>query len=93
MLIVALAAGLLTQFFPRCAFAIHIFSKVSATPVFSKCFVYVNINLNFKKEMYFPLKPIPKVDVSVIWATGRMWQTKLMIIIMMIVIIIVQVPS
>ena len=32
MLIVALAAGLLTQFFPRCAFAIRIFSKVSATP-------------------------------------------------------------
>ena len=32
VLIVALAAGLLTQFFP-CAFAIRIFSKVSATPV------------------------------------------------------------
>ena len=32
MLIVALAAGLLTQFFPCCAFAIHSFSKVSATP-------------------------------------------------------------
>ena len=32
VLIVALAAGLLTQFFPRCAFAIRSFSKVSATP-------------------------------------------------------------
>ena len=32
VLIVALAAGLLTQFFPRCAFAVRIFSKVSATP-------------------------------------------------------------
>ena len=32
MLIVALAAGLLTQFFPCCAFAIRSFSKVSATP-------------------------------------------------------------
>ena len=32
MLIVALAAGLLTQFFPCCAFAIRNFSKVSATP-------------------------------------------------------------
>ena len=34
VLIVALAAGLLTQFFPCCAFAIRSFSKVSATPVF-----------------------------------------------------------
>ena len=33
-LIVALAAGLLTQFFPCCAFAIRSFSKVSATPAF-----------------------------------------------------------
>ena len=33
VLIVALAAGLLTQFFPCCAFAIRSFSKVSATPV------------------------------------------------------------
>ena len=32
MLIVALAAGLLTQFFPCCVFAIRSFSKVSATP-------------------------------------------------------------
>ena len=32
MLIVVLAAGLLTQFFPCCAFAIRSFSKVSATP-------------------------------------------------------------
>ena len=32
MFIVALAAGLLTQFFPCCAFAIRSFSKVSATP-------------------------------------------------------------
>ena len=32
MLIVALADGLLTQFFPCCAFAIRSFSKVSATP-------------------------------------------------------------
>ena len=32
MLIVDLAAGLLTQFFPCCAFAIRSFSKVSATP-------------------------------------------------------------
>ena len=32
MLIVALAARLLTQFFPCCAFAIRSFSKVSATP-------------------------------------------------------------
>ena len=32
MLIVALAAGLLTQFFPCCAFATRSFSKVSATP-------------------------------------------------------------
>ena len=32
MLIVALAAGLLTHFFPCCAFAIRSFSKVSATP-------------------------------------------------------------
>ena len=32
VLIVALAAGLLTQFFPCCAFAIRSFSKVSATP-------------------------------------------------------------
>ena len=32
MLIVTLAAGLLTQFFPCCAFAIRSFSKVSATP-------------------------------------------------------------
>ena len=32
MLIVALAAGLLTQVFPCCAFAIRSFSKVSATP-------------------------------------------------------------
>ena len=32
MLIVALVAGLLTQFFPCCAFAIRSFSKVSATP-------------------------------------------------------------
>ena len=31
-LIVALAAGLLTQFFPCCGFAIRSFSKVSATP-------------------------------------------------------------
>ena len=33
VLIVALAAGLLTQFFPCCAFAIRSFSKVSATHV------------------------------------------------------------
>ena len=33
VLIVVLAAGLLTQFFARCAFAIRSFSKVSATPV------------------------------------------------------------
>ena len=33
VLIVAFAAGLLTQFFPRCAFAFRTFSKVSATPV------------------------------------------------------------
>ena len=33
MLIVALVAGLLTQFCPCCAFAIRSFSKVSATPV------------------------------------------------------------
>ena len=33
MLIVVLAAGLLTHFFPCCAFAIHSFSKVSVTPV------------------------------------------------------------
>ena len=33
VLIAALAAGLLTQFCPCCAFAIHSFSKVSATPV------------------------------------------------------------
>ena len=33
VLIVALAAGLLTQFFPCCAFTIRSFSKVSATPV------------------------------------------------------------
>ena len=32
VLIVALAAGLLMQFFPCCAFAIRSFSKVSATP-------------------------------------------------------------
>ena len=32
MLIVVLAAGLLTHFFPCCAFAIRSFSKVSATP-------------------------------------------------------------
>ena len=32
VLIVALGAGLLTQFFPCCAFAIRSFSKVSATP-------------------------------------------------------------
>ena len=32
VLIVALAAGLCTQFFPCCAFAIHSFSKVSVTP-------------------------------------------------------------
>ena len=32
VLIVALAAGLLTQFFPFCAFAICSFSKVGATP-------------------------------------------------------------
>ena len=32
VLIVAFAAGLLTQFFPCCAFAIRSFSKVSATP-------------------------------------------------------------
>ena len=32
VLIVALAAGLLTQYFPCCAFAIRSFSKVSATP-------------------------------------------------------------
>ena len=32
MLIVALAAGLLMQFFPCCAFAVCFFSKVSATP-------------------------------------------------------------
>ena len=32
MLVVVLAAGLLTQFFPCCAFAIRSFSKVSATP-------------------------------------------------------------
>ena len=32
MLIVALAAGLLTQFVPCCAFAIRSFSKVSAAP-------------------------------------------------------------
>ena len=37
VLIVALAAGLLTQFFPCCAFAIRIFSKVSATPDLSIC--------------------------------------------------------
>ena len=39
MLIVALAAGLLSQFFPCCAFAIRSFSKVSATP--DHFFVYV----------------------------------------------------
>ena len=33
MLIVALAAGLLAQFFSCCAFAVRSFSKVSATPV------------------------------------------------------------
>ena len=32
VLIAALAAGLLTHFFPCCAFAIRSFSKVSATP-------------------------------------------------------------
>ena len=35
VLIVALAAGLLTQFFPCCTFAIRSFSKVSVTPDFS----------------------------------------------------------
>ena len=32
MLIAALAAGLLMEFFRRCAFAIRSFSKVSVTP-------------------------------------------------------------
>ena len=35
VLIVAIAAGLLSQFFPCCAFAIRSFSKVSATPAIS----------------------------------------------------------
>ena len=38
MLIVALAAGLLTQFFPCCAFAIRIFSKVSGNLAFGFIF-------------------------------------------------------
>ena len=37
----------------------------------------MNVILNFKKEMYIPLKPIPK-DVCIGWATGRRWQTKLL---------------
>ena len=39
--IVALAVGLLTQFFPCCAFAIRSFSKVSATPALSQAVWFV----------------------------------------------------
>ena len=30
--------------------------------LFSKYFVNVNVILNFKKELYIPLKPMPKED-------------------------------
>ena len=42
MLIVALAAGLLMQFFPCCVFAIRSFSKVSATPA-AACYPAVKV--------------------------------------------------
>ena len=48
MLIVALAGGLLMQFFPCCAFAICSFSKVSATPV-----------LGIVKQGVKPVKMLP----------------------------------
>ena len=35
--------------------------------LFSKCFVNVNIILNFKKEMYIPFKLIPKEDTLHRW--------------------------
>ena len=60
----------------------------SGEELFSKYFVNVNVILNFqkkkqKKKKYIPLKPIPKntffvADVSINWATDRMWQTKLL---------------
>ena len=57
MLIVALAAGLLMQFFPCCAFAIHSFSKVSATPGDGVPLLLVGCSLNLaathnKAEVY-----------------------------------------
>ena len=42
VLFVALVAGLLTQFFPCCAFAIRSFSKVSATPVSNTNLLFQN---------------------------------------------------
>ena len=53
VLIVALAAGLLSQFFPCCAFAIRSFSKVSATPgshILPSWMLFVNTDFFFFLE-------------------------------------------
>ena len=47
VLIVAFAAGLLTQFCPCCAFAIRSFSKVSATPGSADLGVLTALHLDF----------------------------------------------
>ena len=60
MLIVALAAGLLTQFFPCCAFAIRSFSKVSATPGYvTDVFSRVTL-LTFSAELWRQRSEYPK---------------------------------
>ena len=54
----------------------------SCEGLLSKYCVHVNVTPNFKQEMYIPLKRYQRktlfvVGVSVDWATGRRWQTKL----------------
>ena len=51
--------------------------------LFSKYFVNVNVILKLKKEMCIPWtsyqrKTLFLVDISVDWAAGRRWQTKLL---------------
>ena len=53
-----LAAGLLTQFFPCCAFAIRSFSKVSATPVWRIKLLFSNAEWEFWNSLEYVLHAI-----------------------------------
>ena len=81
MLIVVLAAGLLTQFFPCCAFAIRSFSKVSATPELCDLAVKMfawrapdpGLNPTFSMEL-FPGQVVPVTRVQIpafCWSRGH----------------------